>query len=123
MTTSLPNLADNIVEEIYKIKCKKYNHFLEYESDKDDFIKYKCLSCNKDYSNRFNEKLKKKFINTFNFSNNNINKFILLLRKGVYPDEYMDDWEKFNETTLPEKKEFYSNLNIMNCILRVMYYF
>ena len=123
MTTSLPNLADNIVEEIYKIKCKKYNHFLEYESDKDDFIKYKCLSCSKDYSNRFNEKLKKKFINTFNFSNNNINKFILLLRKGVYPDEYMDDWEKFNETTLPEKKEFCSNLNIMNCILRVMYYF
>ena len=123
MTTSLPNLADNIVEEIYKIKCKKYNHFLEYESDKDDFIKYKCLSCSKDYSNSFNEKLKKKFINTFNFSNNNINKFILLLRKGVYPDEYMDDWEKFNETTLPEKKEFYSNLNIMNCILRVMYYF
>ena len=23
----------------------------------------------------------------------------------------MDDWEKFNETTLPEKREFYSNLN------------
>ena len=33
-----------------------------------------------------------------------INKFILLLRKGVYPDEYMNDWEKFNETTLSEKK-------------------
>ena len=39
-------------------------------------------------------------------SNNDINKFILLLRKGVYPFEYMDDWEKFNETTLPEKKSF-----------------
>ena len=24
----------------------------------------------------------------------------------------MDDWEKFNETTLPEKEEFYSNLNL-----------
>ena len=24
----------------------------------------------------------------------------------------MDDWEKFNETTLPEKEEFYSNLNM-----------
>ena len=34
-----------------------------------------------------------------------------MLRKGVYPYEYMDDWEKFNETTLPEKEEFYSNLN------------
>ena len=41
-----------------------------------------------------------------------INKFILLLRKGVYPDEYMNDWGKFNEATLPEKEKFYSNLNI-----------
>ena len=24
----------------------------------------------------------------------------------------MDDWEKFNKTTLPEKEEFYSNLNM-----------
>ena len=36
----------------------------------------------------------------------------MLLRKGVYLYEYMDDWEKFDETTLPEKEEFYSNLNM-----------
>ena len=36
----------------------------------------------------------------------------MLLRKGVYPYEYMVDWEKFDETTLPEKEEFYSNLNM-----------
>ena len=24
----------------------------------------------------------------------------------------MDDWEKFNETSSPEKEEFYSNLNV-----------
>ena len=36
-----------------------------------------------------------------------------MLIKGVYPNEYMDDWEKFNETTLkPEKEEFYNNLNM-----------
>ena len=35
-----------------------------------------------------------------------------LLRKGVYPCEYMNDWEKFNEKTLPEEEEFYSNLNL-----------
>ena len=52
------------------------------------------------------------FKNTFKFSDNDINKFILLLRKGIYPYEYVDDWEKFNETTLPEKEEFYSNLNM-----------
>ena len=36
----------------------------------------------------------------------------MLFRKEVYPHEYKDDWKKFNETTLPEKEEFYSNLNI-----------
>ena len=80
--------------------------FFEYERAKDNLIKYKCLSCNKGYSTRLNEELKKKFNNMLKISNNDINKFILLLRKGVYPFEYMDDWEKFNETTLPEKKNF-----------------
>ena len=36
----------------------------------------------------------------------------MLLRKGVYPYEYMDDREKFNETTLSEKEEFYNCLNM-----------
>ena len=36
----------------------------------------------------------------------------MLLRKGICPCEYMDDWEKFNQTTLTEKKGFYSNLNV-----------
>ena len=54
----------------------------------------------------------KKFKNTYSFCNNDLNKFILLLRKGVYPYEYMDSWERFNETSLPSKKEFYSNLNM-----------
>ena len=31
--------------------------------------------------------------------------FILLLQKGVYPYEYMDVWEEFNETSLPQKKK------------------
>ena len=38
----------------------------------------------------------------------------MLLRKGVYPYEYMDSWEKFDETALPPKKDFYSNLNLEN---------
>ena len=75
-------------------------------------IKYKCLSCNKDYSNNLDEKLKKQFKNTFKFSDSDIYKFTFLLRKGIYPYEYMDGWEKFNETTLPETEEFYSKLNM-----------
>ena len=38
----------------------------------------------------------------------------MLLRKGVYPYEYMDSWKKFNETSLPSKGDFYSNLNMEN---------
>ena len=34
------------------------------------------------------------------------------LRKGVFPYEYMDSWERFDETALPPKKGFYSNLNL-----------
>ena len=37
-----------------------------------------------------------------------------MLRKGVYPYEYMDNWERFNETLLPSKESFYSNLNMEN---------
>ena len=56
--------------------------------------------------------MKKQFKNTFTFSNNDINKFVLLLGKSVYSYEYMGEWEKFNETKLPEKENFYSNLKM-----------
>ena len=48
----------------------------------------------------------------YQFCNGDLNKFVLLLRKGVYPYEYMDSWERFNETSLPPKKSFYSELNL-----------
>ena len=38
----------------------------------------------------------------------------MLLTKGAYPYEYIDNWERFNETSLPNKESFYSNLNIGN---------
>ena len=112
MASSLSNLVDNLAEGIHKIKCQDSDCLLEYESVKNNLKKIKCLSSNINYSNKIDEELKKRFKNTFKFSDNDINKFILLLRKGVYPDEYMDDWEKFNEITLPESEEFYSSLNM-----------
>ena len=38
----------------------------------------------------------KRFYNTYQLSDNDINKFKLLLRKGVHPFEYMDSWKRFN---------------------------
>ena len=46
------------------------------------------------------------------FSNHDINKFILFLRKGNTLYEYMNDGEIFNEISLPEKEDFYSHLNM-----------
>ena len=34
-----------------------------------------------------------------------------MTRKGVYPYDYMDSFEKFNKTELPTKEEFYSILS------------
>ena len=54
-------------------------------------------------STRINKKVSR-------YTPGDINKFALLLRKGVYPYEYMDSQERFDETSLPDKKAFYSEL-------------
>ena len=72
LRTSLLKLVDNPLKQIHKINF---------------------LSCKKDYSNKFDEESKTKFKNRFKFSNNDVNKFIVLLRKNTYPYEYIDDWE------------------------------
>ena len=36
----------------------------------------------------------------------------LLIKKGIYPYEYMDSWDKFSEDKLPDKDKFYSKLNM-----------
>ena len=60
----------------------------------------------------FNEILKKIVANTYKFSNHDVNKFISLLQIDIKQNEYMNDWEKFNETLLPEKEDFNSNWNL-----------
>ena len=40
----------------------------------------------------------------------------MLLRKGIYPYEYMD---RFDETPLPDKETFYSELNVEHFIDKV----
>ena len=54
------------------------------------------------------------FANTYKFCDNDLDKFVMLLRKGVYPYEYIDEWDKFNEKVLPGKDSFYSNLTLEN---------
>ena len=67
--------------------------------------------CNGTANKSIND-LIEKLPNTYQFCNGDLNKFVLLLRKGVYPYEYMDSWERFNETSLPPKKDFCSELTL-----------
>ena len=54
----------------------------------------------------------KRFASIYEFCNRDINKFILLLKKGVYPYEYMDSWKRFDKELLPDKDAFYNSLSI-----------
>ena len=58
--------------------------------------------------------LKQRFPNAYQLCNDNIDKFKLLLRKGVYPYEYMDSWDKFDLPVPLDKKHYYSELNDSN---------
>ena len=97
MPTSLSVLVDNMSRNFNNIDCKscKENN--------------RCEECKK-----LIEGLIKNIQSIYQFWNGDLNKFILLLRIGIYPYEDVDNWEKFDETTLPPKKAFYSNLNLEN---------
>ena len=120
MSSSLSKLVDNLSEGIHNNKCSDCESNLDYIKItaklnslecKNEKLLLKCFNCNSYYKKKFNKDLIKKIKNTYSFCND-LNKFILLLRKGVYPYEYMDSWRKFNETSLPSKEDFYSNLNM-----------
>ena len=55
MAISLSNLNGNITLIIQKLEYKYCDCFLEYEGVKNNLIKCKSLSCNKDYSNKIDE--------------------------------------------------------------------
>ena len=112
MSSSLSKLVNNLSEGIHNNKCVDCNSCLDYIKIKNKKLLLKCFNCNAYYRKKINKDLIKKFKNTYSFCNNDINKFISLLRKGVYPYEHVDNWERFNEISLPSKEDFYSNLNM-----------
>ena len=113
MSSSLSKLVHNLSEGIHNNKCFDCKSNLDYvHITKNKKLLLKCFNCNIYYKKKFNNDLIKRFENTYSFCDNDLNKFVLLLRKGVYPYEYMDSWERFSETSLPSKEDFYSNLNM-----------
>ena len=114
MSMPLSKLIDNLSEGIHNNKCADCKSFLDYIKTKNEKLILKCFNCEQYYKKKFNKELIKRFASTYEFCNKDLNKFILLLRKGVYPYEYMDNWERFNGTSLPNKESFYSKLNVEN---------
>ena len=112
MSTSLSNLVDNLSERLDSDKTTDRKSCLDYMSVKDEQLIFRCFECKKNYKKEFIKALIKRFVNTYEFCNKIISKFILLLIKGMYPYEYMDSWQRFDETSLPDKEGFYSSLNM-----------
>ena len=106
MSTSLLSLVDNLCEKFHNDRCIDCKSCLDYMTTKDKQLIFRCFEYKKNYKKDFNKELINRFSSTHKFYNGDINKFILLLRKGVYPYEYMDSWERLNETSLPDKGAF-----------------
>ena len=114
MATSLSKLVDNLTEDIHGDKCADCKSDLSYMKIIDEALIFRCFNCKKNYKKEINKELIKRFASTYKFCNNDLNKFVMLLRKGVYPYEYMDGWDKFNETSIPSNESFHSNLTMEN---------
>ena len=112
MPTLPSNFDSNLFEGLHNDRSIDCKSCLDYMTTKHEQLIFRCFRCKKKYEKNFNKELIQRFANTYKFCNGNLNKFILLLRKGVYPYEYMDSWQRFGETSLPDKEAFYSNLNM-----------
>ena len=112
MSSSLSNFVDNLSVGLHSGKCTDCKSCLDYMITKDDKLIYRCFECKRNHKKDFNNELIKRFANIYEFCDEDINKFILLLRKGVYPYEYMDSWERVDEISFPDKESFYSSLNM-----------
>ena len=114
MATSLSKLFDNLTEDIHGDKCVDCRSDLSYIKDIDEALIFRCFNCKKNYEKEINKELIERCASAYKFCNKDLDKFVMLLRKGVYPNEYMDGWDKFNETSIPNKEPFYCNLTMEN---------
>ena len=120
MQIKLSDLVHNLFG-IFNKECKKYTNKKKIKSECDligfsnNRLNYRCKEWRKICPKSINEVVKS-FPTTYRFCKGDLNKFVSLLRKSVCPYEYMDSCEKFDETSLSDKKAFYSELNLEDII-------
>ena len=110
MMDSLDNITNNLSE---LNKCKNCSEKCNNYKRHNNVLIYQCKKCNKKSYKSINTSIER-FNNTYAFYNNGLDKFLLLLRKGVYSYEYINSWNRFNETKLPLIEDFYSKLYNQN---------
>ena len=92
---SLSELVDNMFGIFNNIECKSCIDKIKSNSEccfvelKNNRLIYKCKECKEERKRPINE-LIENFPSVYQFCNGDLNKFVLLLRKGVYPYDYMD---------------------------------
>ena len=112
MASSLDKLASNLCNT-NEAQCDKCKGNMELINISGNYIaSLWCKTCKTKKTKDLDEGvLKNNFNHTSRFWECD-EKFRLLIRKGVYPYEYMDGWRKFEEASLPPKHAFYSRLNM-----------
>ena len=86
MATSLSKLVDNLTDNIHNDKCnvlKCIKSNLCFVRAINEKLIFKCIDFEKEYEKEFNKELIERFANTYKFCDNDLDKFIMLLRKGV----------------------------------------
>ena len=86
-----------------RLKCK----FIGF---KNNGLRYKLKECRNECANSTNEAVKN-FPILYRFCNGDLDHFFWLSGKGAYHYEYLDSWEKFDETSISLKDTCYSELN------------
>ena len=108
---SLSNLVDNTPGIFNSIECKSCIEKIKINSEccfvglKNNRLIYKCKECKEEWKKPLN-KLIENFPSIYQFCEGDLNRFVLSLRKGVYPYEYMDSWEKLMKLHYHLKKIF-----------------
>ena len=114
MNSALSTLVDNL-SEINKYNCKeKEDKDIKTKIIKDigkAIIRKTCKTCNSKQDQLLNT-LIENFPSTYKLCNKSTKKFILLLKKGIYPYEYMNSIDRFDEASLPSIDKFYSKLQV-----------
>ena len=112
MALSLDKLESNL-HDTSGIECDNCIGDMELVNISSKYIAL--LECKRVQTKKINDldemTLKKNFNHTGRYWDFD-EKFCFMIRKGVYPYEYMDRWKKFEETKLLLKNAFYSRLHI-----------